>query len=353
MNFIQKTWSDFFRDQNYRYFSGLVGRMRQIGTIETIGELHQYNKKFVFLPRKIGKRGNLKYTLFVLYNYFKIIHIFPQIKKDTLLDYFPTRFQKFFLYDLDPKEEKIVTFNKLLFYRKLDSENIAYPKTFGYFKDGQLFNMNDLPLAQEDLMSLPDKLFVKPYEDNGGKNATVIKKNELEKMTDNLLFQEQQFNHHDIARLTGNFAFNTIRLITYIDNEENLKILSGIFRISTGKIVDNWGKGSINVKIDVEHGKLVGEGITKYKETFTHFPATGIAFDGFKFPMWDEFINLVNKAAFTFQNLRLIAWDIGFNEKGPVIIEANSGCDFFHAQLFNPYYQTPLIQDLIKNCKKN
>ena len=64
-------------------------------------------------------------------------------------------------------------------------------------------------------------------------------------------------------------------------------------------------------------------------------------------PYWQDLVDIVNRGSNSFRYLRLIAWDIGISQNGPLIVEANSGCDFFHAQLFQPYGDSILIKDLI------
>lgn len=338
---------DLLRDRNFRYFSGIFKRIQLIGLYNVIKELKTYFMKYSSFPLRISnQKGDLLYKLFVFYNYFKIIYVHPEISNSDLMDYFPTRLQKYFIYKLDPKDQRVLTNNKILFYQKLVQAKLPFPNVILYTKNNTRYTLAENPYVSE-ISLLPEKVFIKPISENGGVNAGVISSSNINKVPDDFLVQELAVNHPDLILLAGSIAFNTIRIITYIDNNNKINILSAIIRLSKDKQVDNWGKGSINVKVDITTGKLGKIGITKRNEQYTMHPAGNVIFEDFMIPYWSEFLKVVEKACETFTFLRLIAWDIGISKEGPLIVEANAGCDFFHAQLFVPYGESVLIKDLI------
>lgn len=339
--------NDLLRDRNFRYFFRINKRIIHVGFWVVINELRSYYNKFSTFPKLISDQNpTFTYKLFVIYNYFKIIAVQPKISFNRLMNYIPTRLQQYFIYKLDPREKRIFTFDKLLFYKILEKEKLPYPKVFFFTKDDQKFKLNN-ELFDNETDLLPSKFFVKPIRNNGGEYAGIYSKGELNTVKDDFLAQELAHNHPLLIELAGSYAFNTVRIISYLDKLGNIHFLSAILRLSTGKQVDNWGKGSINVSIDIESGKLGKNGITKYYTTYENHPISKIKFENFKIPFWNELIEVVKKGCGRFNFLRLIAWDIGIGRDGPIIVEANSGCDFFHAQLFQPYGESILMKELI------
>lgn len=334
---------------NYRYFFFVWKRIRHVGLMQFISTLSLYCDKWVNFPRKyLQAKPDIYYKLFVFYNYFKISAIKPQISSYDLLNTFPTRLQQYFLYRLDPKDLKIVTFNKGDFYDECLRGNILHPQTFFHKDNGKYYQGSELIHDLKDL-DLPEYLFIKPIKDNGGKRAyksdrTSILETGIE---DGLLVQEDLRNHPTIAKISNRKALNTFRIITYIDNLGSINVLSSILRLSIDKPVDNWGQGSINVEVGTD-GFLGNFGITKYFQFFQKHPDSKIVFEGYKIAEYQDILESVKKAVNHFRYLRLVAWDVALCDSGPVVVEANSGCDFFHAQLFKPYGDTILIRDLMQ-----
>src|SRR5690606_10909580 len=61
--------------------------------------------------------------------------------------------------------------------------------------------------------------------------------------------------------------------------------------------------------------------------TFEHHPDTGVCFEGFTLPYWNDTTNLVLRAHQAFPELGVIGWDVAITEQGPVLIEANHAWD--------------------------
>lgn len=55
---------------------------------------------------------------------------------------------------------------------------------------------------------------------------------------------------------------------------------------------------------------------------FYRHPETGIVFDGFQIPYFNEVKNIIIKASALF-DLPLLGWDVAITPNGPVIIEVN------------------------------
>ena len=56
---------------------------------------------------------------------------------------------------------------------------------------------------------------------------------------------------------------------------------------------------------------------------FDAHPTTGVVFDGFQIPCFQEAKELVLKAALESDKILVVGWDVAISENGPVVIEGN------------------------------
>ena len=186
-----------------------------------------------------------------------------------------------------------------------------------------------------------DIFFIKKtYSSSGGKNIHILTAESLtnqggkveEIYTDlvgsSFVFQEHVNQHSELNRLNPS-SLNTIRFDTFIDKEGKIDIISGMLKMSTNNApVDNLSTGGCAVGIDLNTGRLRATAYAKMKyfgtRTLKEHPVTGLRFEGFGIPFINEAQELVLKAAGLMPALRLVGWDVGISEDGPVLIEGNS-----------------------------
>ena len=148
------------------------------------------------------------------------------------------------------------------------------------------------------------------------------------------VFQERLSPHPELVRLSGSPAVQTIRMVTYVEDGE-VECNHAFLRIVVGtNMVDNYrdGKtGNVTAYVDVRDGRLrEGLGPSANGVVLTrlrHHPGTGVAFDGFRLPLWEEAKSLVEKAAILFLPMRCLGWDVALTPSGPVLVEANMWWD--------------------------
>lgn len=75
--------------------------------------------------------------------------------------------------------------------------------------------------------------------------------------------------------------------------------------------------------IDIETGIVQDKAIDKNKVLYEVHPATGTQIKGFKFPEWEEALEMCKEASKIVPQMAYVGWDVGFSEKGPVFVEAN------------------------------
>ena len=104
-------------------------------------------------------------------------------------------------------------------------------------------------------------------------------------------------------------AINTVRVVTIL--KDNIPhVICAYFRIGNGKFVDNFNSGGMVAPIDVETGIVQDRAI-------------GTPIKGFKFPYWNEALEMCKEAAKVVPQMAYVGWDVGFTPEGPLFVEAN------------------------------
>lgn len=194
-------------------------------------------------------------------------------------------------------------------------------KTFALDLDGK--NIDD---AKKWLSSM-DVVFAKPSKGAEGKGVTRLSVSDAEETINYCLenklgtLEEAIVQHPDMNILYPD-AINTVRLITFIKNNE-VKLLGATLRIGNGGYVDNAGSGGIFASIDIDEGKLDSVAFDKTGKKFEKHPITKQTIKGFQIPLWSQVINLCKKAALKVPDVRTVGWDVALTEKGPILIEGN------------------------------
>ncbi|MDT0686569.1 sugar-transfer associated ATP-grasp domain-containing protein [Autumnicola psychrophila] len=158
------------------------------------------------------------------------------------------------------------------------------------------------------------------------------------------IFQYQQ-QHEFFSKIFSGVA-NTIRLVTFYDNEENESfIFAAVLRMgnsSSDSIVDNFSQGGLISMIDLSTGELSGwkrKGENGKVLEGTAHPDTGTIIQGKRVPHWsmikEEFLNMLSKEPI----FDYVGWDVMVTAEGFTVIEGNHNPDLNLIQLFQPYLQ--------------
>ena len=208
-----------------------------------------------------------------------------------------------------------------------------------FIRNGQEFR--DFLIGQFNQNPECETLFIKKlYSSSSGRNVHVIPADKVFKddpvigdifreVTDSeFIFQERIKQHPELQRLNPD-SLNTMRVDSFIDKDGHIEIISAFLKMSiNGLPMDNNTSGGYGVGIDMKTGKLRKNGYSKIKVSgvgiLTEHPLTHVEFEGFTIPMFEEALQLVTCAAGLMPGLRLVGWDVGIGETGPVIVEGNS-----------------------------
>lgn len=268
-------------------------------------------------------------------------------------DYIPNRLAMKIAPALNDGKTKDVLDNKLYFSLFYGQFGIPMPKMLMYnhlnrFVVGSspvtISSYNDFRALTEDVFGKNpgcNGLFVKKtHSSSSGRNIYAILRTDLNSndqlirdvysgvKDSGFIFQEKVRQHPDLDRLSPT-SLNTIRFDTFIDDDGMIEVISGFMKMSTSEaVVDNVVSGGCGVGVDMESGRLKRNGYSKIKisgvDVLTEHPLTGIRFEDFPVPFFHEARDLAALAASFMPDLRLVGWDVGIGESGPVIIEGNS-----------------------------
>ncbi len=195
----------------------------------------------------------------------------------------------------------------------------------------------------------------KPYDGSGGQSVEKMRREEIterkafyDHAAANRIFLEELVRQHPDMNVLCPASVNTIRFMTYNDNGTPILLWCGL-RVGNGvNPVDNFHAEGMGVKIDVETGKLVGVGIDKDNVEFEKHPTTGVLFDGFQLPCFQDAKNMVLEACLKSDKILMIGWDIALSDKGPLIIEANRWPGFDLVQVLDDRGRMDIVRDVLR-----
>lgn len=198
----------------------------------------------------------------------------------------------------------------------------------------------------------------KPYDGLGGASVEKIRTGDItdrrayyDHAAQNRIFLEELVKQHPEMNVLCSTSVNTMRMMTLNDRGTPRLLWAGL-RVGNGiNAVDNFHAQGMGVKIDLDTGKLVGQAINKDNEAFDAHPATGVVFDGFQIPCFQEAKELVLKAALESDKILMVGWDVAISENGPVIIEGNRRPGFDLVQVLDDRGRMDIARQAIASVK--
>lgn len=142
-------------------------------------------------------------------------------------------------------------------------------------------------------------------------------------LTENRLFVEQYIVQHESLSALCDRSVNTLRIVTSSVTGTPEIVFAGL-RIGNGNCdVDNFHGGGMCVPVCESDGRLVGSAVDKALNRYESHPVSGIRFDGYALPFWDEIKRMVCEAALVEPRIMVIGWDVAITPSGPVFVEGN------------------------------
>jgi hypothetical protein len=271
---------------------------------------------------------------------------FSLLKKEERINYVGTPLLEEYQLKMNPKSERYILQNKLKF---LEIYAPFIKHSHATLADLQAHN----DCAAKVLHNKSGKIVLKSIFGERGMKIEVISVRDLDSQaiikclaaTGNDFIEECVVQHRDLMRLSPS-GLNTMRIVTQLNNDDEVEILSTLLRISINSPIDNWSAGNIAAPINFSTGIIecpaCYKDITKPDEYY--HPITGVKIMGFKIPYWKESLQMVKDAALYNKKNRSIGWDIAVTDDGPDLIEGNHNWDKVTWQRFVKKGLKPLIE---------
>jgi len=315
---------------------------------------------FIIFSMRLFFKGGFKPKEIHKFGFFN-----SRISSQTLTTFCSTGNMQKVQASLNPDSWKDITANKGIFYKYCQAANIRIPKLYCiFFKYSAGCSFTGSILRTETdwatffSSELPSEFVIKPttgaygagvriynrvengyFESLGDKFSAIkiYKDLQFDPKNESFLVQERLKSHPDIVRLSDSVNLQTARIITFIDKYGSCHILHAFFKLIVGEnVVDNFDSGrtgNLVAEISLDTGVLK-RAISISQDgsgpiLINRHPTTGVLFEGFELPLWDDACSLAKDAAIKFLPKRTIGWDLALTEKGVFILEANGRYDPF------------------------
>lgn len=221
-------------------------------------------------------------------------------------------------------------------YKIMTNKYACYQKYREFFKRDMVgcFVAKD-KVAFTDFINKHTSFIYKPLEDHSGHGIDVFKTNEIEplgffeeKLSNGPFVLEELIEQGEEVACIHPQSVNSCRVLTFT-NQGDVIIIGATWRVGLGNAIkDNAGAGGMYAFINPKTGIVETDAINYWGEHFKQHPDTGITFEGFHMPLWNEAIDIIGRMATHIDGSTLIAWDIAYSTKGWVMVEANENGDW-------------------------
>lgn len=137
----------------------------------------------------------------------------------------------------------------------------------------------------------------------------------------NQLLVEAFVKQHKDMDLLYDGSVNTMRMFTFYKDGKG-HFLQAILKIGNGGVIDNFSSGGMYTFVE-DDGSVAVPAIDKNDVVYEKHPITNTDIIGFKVPMFEQAIKLVEKAAGVIPQVAYVGWDVAIGENGPAVIEGN------------------------------
>lgn len=185
-----------------------------------------------------------------------------------------------------------------------------------------------------------------------GKNCPKTIDELLDSYGKNFIVQDAIHQNTELGSLNPS-SLNTIRILTYWSENDGIVPVFAVVRMGrAGAVVDNASAGGMYCGVNMD-GTL-----KKQAYTLTPFSAhthtdSGIKFENFRIPKFDEIKAKVVELHQQLPYVRLVGWDMTIDENGEVeIVEANAQCPGLFQGATGPAFGE-YTKEILQLCSKN
>ncbi|MDQ3398324.1 MAG: hypothetical protein M3511_11260, partial [Deinococcota bacterium] len=160
----------------------------------------------------------------------------------------------------------------------------------------------------------------------------------------------------DYARKIFPHTTNSLRIITMQDPENDhrpfIAVASHRFGVLETIPVDNFTRGGLRAKIDLDTGKMTSakKHPARTKQEFTRHPETDAQIEGVEVPHWQEVKEGLLQMVAALPFVKFVGWDVVVTEEGFCILEGNNPPSL-GIQGWYPFFQDPRIRRFFEYYK--
>jgi len=137
-----------------------------------------------------------------------------------------------------------------------------------------------------------------------------------------LIAEELIVQHPVLSSIYPN-SVNTVRLTTWVVDNETHFIRAFIRFGRGGNVVDNAAQGGLFGAVDLNTG-VVLSACDEWGNRFVSHPDTHKMLVGFQIPMWEEAKRFAEELSKVYPRAHYVGWDLACTENGWVMVEGNS-----------------------------
>lgn len=220
-------------------------------------------------------------------------------------------------------------------YRDEFSNKLEFNKRFKKYIKRDYIDLTTASLDDfKKFVSNKDKIIAKVIDSSGGEGIEIYKVNKDIKSLYNNIINKKQYlveevikQHKKMSELYDK-SVNTLRIITFITDDGNVKVLNKILKIGNGENLDNGCLGGMYTFLD-DKGKVIVPAIDNKGNTFEVHPISNTKIVGFQIPNFDKVIKLVKDLALIEKNIRYVGWDIAITQNDVDVVEGNEYSGLF------------------------
>lgn len=174
------------------------------------------------------------------------------------------------------------------------------------------------------------EVFCKPVDLFGAhgvykKSVSFFKKRELYDflMKEPKMLVEEVIKQHPAMSAFYEGSINTVRVFTIL-KDDRFDAFAAFVRFGVGGIADNVSAGGIACGVDPANGTIITPAVGNDGVLHRVHPMTGVAFEGFQIPYWQEILTLTEKALRKVEGVNYVGWDVALTKRGPILVEGNN-----------------------------
>jgi len=224
----------------------------------------------------------------------------------------------------------IATYNDKKYFDKF-SDKVQFNEIFQTYLQHNFIDLQNVDFEKFRTFCKDKKKIVGKVVDScGGKgidfydvaNSKKLKETYSELLNKKQFLVEEAIVQHPKMNELYSGSVNTLRIISFLTDDQEVVILNIILRIGNGGVVDNFSSGGMYTFVS-QDGQILLPAIDEQGNIYERHPITNTKLVGYQIPEFEKVKNLVKILGKIVPEVRYVGWDIAVGPTGPILIEGN------------------------------